>query len=105
MNDEIDGIEEMMMEMIGTILSKARTGEIADQTELMVALLHQKGSPAKLTYVVVDNGDGEGREEIRELCNEAQEHLLVGEKLSVESYQLVELLMAVRDSVAGRGEE
>ena len=110
MEDQRD-IEEMMAEMIETILAEARTGETADQTELLVALLHQEGNPAKLAYVAMDNGDGEGREEIRELCEEAQETLLVGERLSVESFQLVELLMAFRvvgpeqDSIASGGEE
>ena len=99
----MEGMEEMMAEMMETILTKARTGETADQTELLVALLHQEGNPAKLAYVAMDNGDGEGQEEIRELCEEAQESLLVGERLSVESFQLVELLMAFR--VVGPGQD
>ena len=83
-------IEDLMIDSIEDILEEARSGAISP--ELLVASIHRKDRPVALVYVAVEHGDGVGHDEVRDFCEEAQEHLLPGERLSIEAYGLGELL-------------
>ena len=99
-----DDITDMMIDSTEDILEDARLGKTATSLEVMVAVLHQKNEPPALAYVAVEQGDDVGHDEGRDFCEEAQEHLYPGEKLSIETYNLAGLL-ATYHSLADGGEE
>jgi len=94
-NDDLEGIEEAMLEATQSILAEARTGQATYTTELMVAVLnHAKRSP-KVAFVVVEVGDGLGQEEMEAFCEDAQAHLEPKETISIETYNVAELMTAI----------
>ena len=102
--EDLNAVEEMMLGLTKTIVEEARTGRATQVTEMLVAVLHHPKRSPKIVLVTVENGDGMGQEEMQDFCEDAQEYLEPSETLSIESYNVAELMTAVH-ALAAEGEE
>ena len=102
--EDLSAIEEVMLGITKTIVEEARTGLATQVTEILVSVLHHPKRSPTIVLVAVENGDGMGQEEMQDFCEDAQKYLEPSETLSIESYNVAELLTAVHALATGAEE-
>ena len=102
--EDLNAVEEMMLGITKNIVDEGRTGKTTQVTEMLVAVLHHPKRSPKIVLVAVEAGDGMGQEEMQDFCEDAQEYLEPSETISIESYNVAELMTTIH-ALADGGEE